>query len=132
MDTSSASASPAARRVPPPVKRTMQKPSVEELTPKPIGGTAAIRAELEGALAPVLQEISDGEYNAAARVVNALIPRIIQARSAQSEQRIADHVRDMAGEVAIDAIGNFPGVFASNQTAINSMADVLFDELCQV
>jgi hypothetical protein len=115
-----------------PMKRIDARPTTEQVTPTPIGSTAAIRAELESAILPVLEEISIGEQNAAANVVNALIPRVIAARSAQSENRIASHVRSMAGEVAMDSVATFQKVFASNETIVNSMADDLFNELCPV
>ena len=115
-----------------PMKRTGEKLTTDKVTPGPIGGTGKIKAVLESAIAPLLEEFNTHEYNSAVEVVNGLIPRIIAARSAQTETRIAAHVRHIAEEVAIDSLATFPGFAGSNTVSLQSMADSLFDELCPV
>lgn len=115
-----------------PMKRVSQHPSDEQLTPKPITDTANIKIELEKALDPILREIANREYNAAAELVNRFVPQVIAMRSAQSERFIANHVRDIAEEVAIESMETFSGVFANSEILINNMADDLLSAICLV
>lgn len=115
-----------------PMKRTSERPTAEQLTPKPIGDTAQIESELRGAIAPVLQEIRGEERAIASSVVSNLVPRIIGAYSAGSEQRIANDVKEIVGEVAIESLETFSASFTTSEALVNDLADRLFAEYCPV
>ena len=129
VDKTAANMTPTPPRRSAPMKRTVQRPSTEQLTPAPLAGTDKIKAELESALSPIFEEIENSERSAAAMVVSNLIPRAIAARSAQSEVRIAANVKEMAEEVAAESLETFSAVDSSNTVMLVSLADTIFGQL---
>ena len=114
-----------------PMKRG-DRPTPEDLTPAPLGGTAKVKEALANALHPVFAQMDEDEDSAAWEVVRNLIPRAVARRSSQSEDRIAGRVGTYAGEVTAESLATFQSVRSDNSAKLSSMADSLLDSLCPV
>jgi hypothetical protein len=87
----------------------------------------AYKAEVEGVLLEVDQEFDAAEQAQAQSIVDAVLPRFVERRAAQSADRVTQHVRSMARGVVADLAPQFRSMQEGNQAAFNGMADDLLN-----